>query len=511
MSRKPALNWLDQAIGVFSPQAALERAVARSRLDMIKRGGFEAARNDWRGSSWRAEANGPNTSLVGDLQGMRRRARSLVRNAPLAKRSIEVLTAHTIGCGFRPSWQTDSKAQRARLSDAWLRFVDTADARRQVDLYGLQEQAVRGMFEGGETLAMRQRNRYGLQYLLIEGEQLDHQRDGIFEEGLITRLGVAIEKEGHGVAGYYLFAQNPDDALLWGYFPYSKFSPATGIHHLYRIRRPGQVRGVPELAAATMLFRDRADMMEAAIVKARTEACFVGFITSDDAGAANLATRTDTRTGADGTVHDVNFGEMSPGMIGRLRPGEDVKFGQPSSQSDFAGFMLHTAMEAASGVGVTYDQATGDLRQANYSSLRAGKIEFRRLVEMIQHLTVIPMLCRPMYQEFLAFQREFGKITERDAAVPVKWITPAWEPIDPIKDLQADILAVRAGRLSWQDFVASWGEDPHEQLAEIAATNKMLDELGITLDTDPRKVSAGGQMHSVADPAADQPAQPAKD
>jgi lambda family phage portal protein len=499
------MNWLDRAFVALAPRLALGRVEARVRLALMQRGGFEAGRVDWRASSFRVgESNGANTSLWGDIQIMRRRARSLVRNNPLAKRAITILTAHTVGTGLRPAWQTDSQAARKRLRAAWDRYVDTADARRQVDLYGLQEQAVRGMFEAGETLALRQRQTkdgdHRLSWLLIEGEQLDHQRDGIFDEGLVTRLGVALQKDAHDVAGYYLFDQNPDDALLWGFFPYSRFRPADGILHLYRIRRPGQLRGVPELAASIPMLRDLSDYIEAAIVKARVEACFTAFITSEDAGTATLAQRVDQRAGADGTAHDVNYGELSPGMMQRLRPGEDVKFGQPSSQSDFAGFMRQGAMQAASGMGVTYDQATGDLSQANYSSLRAGKIEFRREIEMLQHLTVIPMLCKPMYREFIEFSRDFGQLSASDARIPVRWVTPAWEPIDPVKDLNADIAAVRSGRMSLGDFIASWGEDPHEQLSEIAAFNAELDRLGITLDTDPRKTSAGGQKQ-MPDPA----------
>ena len=36
-------------------------------------------------------------------------------------------------------------------------------------------------------------------------------------------------------------------------------------------------------------------------------------------------------------------------------------------------------------MGVPYTNVTGDLRQANYSSLREGKLEFRRRIEQFQH------------------------------------------------------------------------------------------------------------------------------
>lgn len=514
VARKPfgQMNWLDRAIAAVAPRTALGRAKARLQLDMVARGGFEAARADWRGSSWRAEPPGANTALYGDIVSMRQRARSMVRNSPLAKRSIEILTAHTVGCGIRPSWQTESKAQRRRLKSAWDRFVETADARRQVDLYGLQAQAVQAMFETGEVLTLRDEAKRGgvsaLSYLLIEGDQLDHNREGVFDRR-VTRLGVALDENWHSVAGYWLFDQNPGDAILWGYYPVSRFVPREGVNHLYRIRRPGQFRGVPELAASLPIMRDLADYQEAALVKARIEACFSAFITSEDAATGTLATRTDQKTGADGTTHNTVIGELSPGVLQRLSPGEKIDFAQPTSSSDFSAFMLNGTMAAAAGAGVTYDQATGDLRQANYSSLRAGKIEFRRSVEMIQHLTVVPMLCRPWYRDFLAYGRTHGDLIAADERVGVRWVTPAWEPIDPVKDLNADILAVRSGRMSLGDYIASWGEDPHEQIEEIAAFNKLLDASGIVLDTDPRKMNAGGQMQPPQAPDSADAAKPA--
>ena len=55
---------------------------------------------------------------------------------------------------------------------------------------------------------------------------------------------------------------------------------------------------------------------------------------------------------------------------------------------------------AAFCAGLTYDQVSGDLTQANYSSLRAGKIEFRRLCEQVQYGMLIPMLVRPIAERF---------------------------------------------------------------------------------------------------------------
>jgi capsid protein len=80
----------------------------------------------------------------------------------------------------------------------------------------------------------------------------------------------------------------------------------------------------------------------------------------------------------------------------------------------------------------------------------------------------------------------FRRFAARADGYPVEWIMPANEPIDPMKDMQADILAVRSGRMTWPQFVGMWGLDPDTQLDEIEAWFKDIDKRKIVLDTDPR-------------------------
>jgi capsid protein len=52
----------------------------------------------------------------------------------------------------------------------------------------------------------------------------------------------------------------------------------------------------------------------------------------------------------------------------------------------------------AAAMGITYEQLTGDLTQVNYSSIRAGLLEFRRRCEAIQHGVIVHQLCRPIWR-----------------------------------------------------------------------------------------------------------------
>jgi capsid protein len=69
----------------------------------------------------------------------------------------------------------------------------------------------------------------------------------------------------------------------------------------------------------------------------------------------------------------------------------------------------------------------------------------------------------------------------------VKWIPPGFAWVDPLKDIKAQIMAVRAGFKSRAEVVSEQGYDVEGTDAEIAADNARADSLGNKYDSDPRK------------------------
>ncbi len=109
---------------------------------------------------------------------------------------------------------------------------------------------------------------------------------------------------------------------------------------------------------------------------------------------------------------------MRPGMIARLKAGEKMQGFAPAGNSSFEPVALRALQGIAAGVGLTYDQATGDLTQANYSSLRAGKIEFRRLTADLQWNTLEPQVLTRITD------RWWNGDSGRRSAAPGPWLAP---------------------------------------------------------------------------------------
>lgn len=498
------MNALDKIIAAVAPRRALERARARNALHVLDgQRAYDGGR-----ISRRLPGNASSTSANAELNSvsvarLRDRARDMVRNNPYCARALDIWTSNVIGAGIVPASRTGKKAMDRKVMDLWKRFTDDCDADGQLDFYGLQALAVRSAFEGGDTLArMRVRRESDgfhipFQIQLMEGDHLDAgKNDNV--NGVKTILGVQLSPIGQRI-GYYIFPEHPGERGAFNFSSItSSWVDATEVVHLYRKARIGQVRGVSAFAPVMLQARDLADLQEAVVVKARIEACFSGFITSEEADGMALGAQSEDAYGN-------GVQELQPGMLRHLKPGESIEFANPTSSVAFDPVMTQTLMGIAVGLGLTYDQLTGDLRQANYSSLRAGKIEMRRLIEQVQYQMIVPMFCRPIWRKFIEMSITTGLLRGSVNDYPCEWIAPAHEAIDPVKDLNADIMAVRSGRMTMRQFIAAWGNDPDTHLEQIAESNALLDSLGLVLDTDPRRVSSAGQVQSTniaADPAA---------
>lgn len=485
---------IDAAIGIVSPRAGRHRMQARAAMRA-----YEAAESGRRGPHGRPLRDGSaNIMLQRDLPRLRAASSDLVRNTAHGARMVEVMTGNLVGTGIRPVADTGSDRLDRQLMSVWEATAARADPGGVLEYYGLQALQVRSMIERGDVFRRRvidrdaPRGAAPMQWQALEADCCDLGRDSIATSApgasQRTRLGVELGEWDRRV-GYWMFEAHPDESLVWR----STLVSAREVAHLFRPLRIGQVRGVPWLAPVLVGARDYADFLEATIVKARIEACFTAFVTTDDdIGAV---------TGAKAVGRDL-VAEMEPGTLTRLKQGEDVKFGQPSANTSFDPVSIHMMQALAVGVGATFDELTGDLRQANYSSLRAGKVVQRRIIEQVQWQVLVPQLLQRDWDDVMMMATLAGIVRARAEGFPMKAVTPAFEPIDPKKDLEADILAVRAGRLSPQEFISAWGRDWREVVSDTAAFYAAVDAAGVVVDIDGRQPASGVRAAADAGRAA---------
>ncbi|MEO5375972.1 MAG: phage portal protein [Alphaproteobacteria bacterium] len=91
---------------------------------------------------------------------------------------------------------------------------------------------------------------------------------------------------------------------------------------------------------------------------------------------------------------------------------------------------------------------TGDLSQVNYSSIRAGLLEFRRRIEQLQWQVLVPGLCRPVWRRFIDTAQAAGVLGPGE--IDAEWTPPRFEAVDPLKDVQADVMPKACIRMTWR-------------------------------------------------------------
>jgi len=220
---------------------------------------------------------------------------------------------------------------------------------------------------------------------------------------------------------------------------------------------------------------------DAELDRKKTAAMFAGFITK-------TAPEDPMMGESDADLDGAAIASLEPGTMQVLLPGEDVKFSSPADVGGgYEAFQYRTLLAVSASLGLPYHLVTGDVRQANYSSLRAELVEFRRRVQQLQHGVIAHQLCRPIWARWLETAQLAGRLDLPDPASArmVQWIPPRWDWVDPLKDIQAQVLAMEAGITSRRKVVEATGYDVEEVDRENAADAARTKQLRLRYRTSP--------------------------
>jgi lambda family phage portal protein len=185
----------------------------------------------------------------------------------------------------------------------------------------------------------------------------------------------------------------------------------------------------------------------------------------------------------------VAFAGLEPGTMQFLDPGEDVKFSSPADVGGtYEAFIKQQLRATAVGLGISYEMLTGDLSSVNYSSIRAGLVEFRRKCGMLQHNLIAFQLCRPVWNRWLelAILSNAIKIPNDPSFSLVKWIPPGFAWVDPQKEINSQLNAVKAGFKSRTEVISEFGYDIEEIDDEIQKERQREKDMHLIFSSNPQ-------------------------
>lgn len=483
------------------------RNVARAMLAPVFRAliPYEGASQGRRLAHFQATDEDINSILLGASDTLRARCRHIARTDPWAINAVESKVANLVSTGIKPQFQHPNPKVKFGMQEAWLRWTDEADFDGITDFYGLQALAVRSMIEGGECFIRLRYPRkdeghfipFQLQVLEAEHLQTNHTEDR--ENGNRIRAGIEFDRRGRRAA-YHLTKVHPGaGTTAFNFTRDTQRVPANEVIHLFHRKRPGQMRGEPWLTPILTKIYNLGTYDDAELERKKVAALFAGFVTSPAKESDPPLPGTATTLGDATAPAGVEYGGMEPGTMQYLSPGEDIKFSDPAEVGgQYESFMRVQLRAAAAGFGVTYEQMTSDLTGVNYSSIRAGKLEFQRRAEQTQHQVIVFQMCRTILAEWVtqAILADAFNAPRYEGNqylyTRVKWIAPGWAWVDPLKDITAQRLAVRSGFTSRRMVVSATGEDVEVIDQEQALDNERADKFNLAYDSDGRQAVDNG-------------------
>jgi len=469
---KQRVPFIDRVIRHAAPVWGAKRAAARRATAVID---GTSSRYVGKPGDWDRNTGNPDDARPGRFVD-RKRVLDLVANDPFARKALSTLVNNTVGWGITGA----PKKAPATFRKLWLDWIKVCDWYGRQSFYGIQELAVRTMYREGEIFIV-------LHTISLEEAagtvplRLQLLDSGMLATTITTYQGRdvidGIEYDARGRATAFHFYEGRL-GQRWASYRTVRIV-ADDVIHLFAQEEVGQRRGVSVFNSVVKRLGDIDEAVEAELVRKNIEACFAAFITQgvDDNGVALGTLQGDAQSNPVGMQTE----GLSPGMLTRLNPGESVKFGDPKASGGLNDILRLALLSSAAGTGITYEHF-GDLSHVNFSSYKAGNLEFQRSVGRVQFNTIIPVALDRIAGRFQTAAFLAGLMPNR--VYEFSWSPPPFESIDRKGDAEADVLEMAAGLESRPSKVIARGYDPDQLRAEIEADRKANADAGLTFAGD---------------------------
>jgi lambda family phage portal protein len=324
----------------------------------------------------------------------------------------------------------------------------------------------------------------------IDAALIDHELNQTARDG-VNQINLGIESDAYGrTVAYWL--RDPYAGQ------YNVVKPrridASRVLHLFIPERVDQARGAPWLNSAMKPLRHLDGYVEAELIAARAGAARLGV------AKANDLFDPDKQKGEQRM-------QFRAGTLQVLPPGIELQEWSPDHPSAaFPAFTKAALRQIACGLGVSYNALANDLEGVNYSSMRSGLLIERDEWKCLQQW-LIDEFFMPVYERWLASAMFVGAVTGVPGQMPTedmleaRWHPRGWAWVDPLKDINAAILAVNNGFTSRQEVIAETGGDFEETIEQLKEEEDLIAAFDVTL----RPTTGTGNSEMAPEPAADAP------
>jgi len=434
--------------------------------------------------SWATSNTTADNELRTNVNKLRARSRDLARNNDYAKKFLRMLKTNVIGKGIK--LQSKVKLKNGKLDKRSNDLIENnfkqwskkgiCDVTGKYSFLDIQKLAISQMALDGEVfirLVKGYSNKFNFALQLIEADHLDINFN-VPSKNIV--MGIEYDEWGRPVA-YHMYKKHPGD--VYSFTDQQRIRiPADEIIHLFIPSRISQNRGVPWFHTAIVRLQMLGAYEEAELVASRLSAAKGGFYIKPP--QEEFGGETDN----DGNLVQ----EIEPGTFEVLPDGWDFKpFDLQHPNSAFEAFEKATLRGIASGLDVSYNYLANDLESVNYSSIRAGVLDEREVYKDLQSYLIDHFLM-PVFENWLEMALLGGimplNFSDFDRLNNPTFQTRGWDWVDPLKDMQANILAIKAGLKTSSQVVSEMGYDYEEILLQLKREKDLREKYGITTISD---------------------------
>lgn len=474
------LGWLKRLFGGSGAISASETRRARwNAIEASIRAKYDAAmtnptnQNHWVNVDYLSakSANDYETRRI-----LRARAGYEIANNCWARGIVNRRAAYLIGRGPRLQVKLQRPEESQQVQRAWNDWCKATNFMQTLRTFAVAKggrcgEAI-GLFKNNDLIA----NPVKLYVQPIEADQC-MTPDAVKDDGTAVD-GIELDPFGNP-AFYHVLRNHPGDNYAWN-MKYDRI-PARFVLHWFRADRPGQVRGVPEIAPGLDLFGQLRRYTIATILAAEIVASYALFIKTNSPAEETYPLQPMSTE----TVHH--------GLLTALPEGWDPF--QPRAEqptTTFTDFEHAILVQLCSVLDIPFGIAVGDFSRASYASGRLDVQGFNKTVQ-IERGECVEEIVEPTFNEWLIeASRIPGLLPEsvRGQAfamdrrltddVPHVWHWDAMPFIDIKKEIEAYASAV-SNNFCTRHFVSAtvFGQDWDEVVAMRGEEAQTEDRFGV--------------------------------
>ncbi|EIK6237528.1 phage portal protein [Salmonella enterica] len=437
-----------------------------------------------------------NSAIKGSAQRLYNQGRTLALNTSIGARYAQHVVDQVVGTGLSPKTfimkggklDTETNTMLENAFWRWAGSQKRFSRNGKLNFLELLKMCEKERVMGGEAFVVLHDEGRDLQVSVLGADKCDWTDCRKLDNGNTVYQGIEYDSETIRPVAYWFRRYD----LFTQTFTGEKYRvEAEKVLHYYIPATAEALRGVTDFLPVIKDIAHMDAFRETAIIQKRIAASSMGFIERPKAEGNDFDTGEDEDNYQPPSV----VTDFEPGTIQELEAGATIKSIQATQGGDdFDKF--NEAMLTAVSMGLSsYKTAlTGDTSTVNYSAARFGALMERNRFKGNQD-RLIDIVVMPLFEAFLNHAVLHSLVNIRMTQIDniilnTTVIRPKYESVDPIKDINAEVMLIEKGLKSRSAVIMERGEDPVQVFKEIEAEKE---HINIHVASDGEKKSPESQ------------------